>query len=199
MFRNCVSLESIVIPDKVTSIEDVAFYNCARLKSIIIPECVESIGIMAFSNCSSLKSVAIPKSCIYFEREAFAWCPKLETVYYAGTKEAWDILSDAICNDMSDLNKATILYNYMVTEDGTIHNELLKTFEGEDGSTSSAVLSTITLGNKSVKSITWQYYKAKAKFDTVLTGAGSSYVFGLIVPNTVYFLGEMKTTIEYFE
>ena len=53
----CSSLESVVIPDSVTSIGKEAFYDCDSLTSIVIPDSVTSIGNYAFYNCSSLTSV----------------------------------------------------------------------------------------------------------------------------------------------
>lgn len=47
-FSNCSSLESITIPDSVTTIGDYAFSDCSSLESIIIPEKVTSIGNYAF-------------------------------------------------------------------------------------------------------------------------------------------------------
>ena len=39
-----------------------AFKDCTSLQSIYIPENVTSIGVYAFSNCSSLQSISIPNS-----------------------------------------------------------------------------------------------------------------------------------------
>ena len=48
------SLESITIPNSVTSIGESAFYGCSSLKSIVIPDSVTSIGKFAFSDCGNL-------------------------------------------------------------------------------------------------------------------------------------------------
>ena len=56
-FRNCTSLQTISIPDSVTSIGSDAFYGCTSLKSFQIPPNLEAMGTAVFQNCSSLESV----------------------------------------------------------------------------------------------------------------------------------------------
>lgn len=50
---NCNNLNSIVIPEKITSIGGNAFYGCTSLTSITIPESVTSIGGEAFKHCQN--------------------------------------------------------------------------------------------------------------------------------------------------
>ena len=47
-FYGCSSLESIVLPDGVTSIEKETFNGCSSLKSITIPNTVTEIKEKAF-------------------------------------------------------------------------------------------------------------------------------------------------------
>ena len=60
-FRNS-ALENIKIPKSVTWIKDNAFRDCHNLKSVEIPDSVEQIGRYAFYGCSALKNIKIPKS-----------------------------------------------------------------------------------------------------------------------------------------
>ena len=57
MFANCASLESIEIPNSVTTIADGAFYK-TPIKEITIPDSVTSLGY-AFGNCTSLEKLII--------------------------------------------------------------------------------------------------------------------------------------------
>lgn len=79
-FRNCYNLKSITIPDSVISIGDGAFSNCSRLASITIPDSVISIGYYAFANCSSLESVTIGNGVTSIGESAFYWCTSLASI-----------------------------------------------------------------------------------------------------------------------
>ena len=57
---SCISLESIKIPNSVTSIGKSAFENCIALKNIVIPKSVTHIGFSALYGCISLKSITVP-------------------------------------------------------------------------------------------------------------------------------------------
>ena len=59
-FRGCYSLESIVIPDGVTTIGGGAFIDCSSLKSIDLPDSVTTIADEAFDGCPSL-TIRAPK------------------------------------------------------------------------------------------------------------------------------------------
>ena len=52
MFFMCTSLESIVIPNTVTTISDNAFGSCSSLTSVTLPEGLETIDDYSFSLCT---------------------------------------------------------------------------------------------------------------------------------------------------
>ena len=103
-FSNCVNLESLVIPDSVTSIEDSyafqectslklvtfgsgltslgygAFYNCTKLSSVVLPEGMLTIGEVAFSGCSALSTVSLPNSITTITKGAFTGCSALRSI-----------------------------------------------------------------------------------------------------------------------
>ena len=61
-FEGCDSLQSISIPDSVTSIGSQAFNGCRSLRSINIPYGIAFIAKDAFANCEFLSNVTLPKS-----------------------------------------------------------------------------------------------------------------------------------------
>ena len=64
-----------------------AFYNCGTLNSIIIPDSVTSIGHYAFYDCSSLTSVYFEGNAPYVGSYAFSDTPA--TIYYRAGTEGW--------------------------------------------------------------------------------------------------------------
>ena len=79
-FEQCKSLESITIPNSVTSIGDGAFSDCESLESITIPNSVTYIGDRTFRWCESLEDITIPSSVTYIGDEAFSGCKSLEDI-----------------------------------------------------------------------------------------------------------------------
>ena len=79
-FRDCSSLESIVISENVKEIGFRAFYNCSSLSSVIILSNVETIGGDAFYNCSSLSSIIIPGNVKTIGSGAFYGCSSLSSI-----------------------------------------------------------------------------------------------------------------------
>ena len=78
-FYNCTALESVELPDSVTSIGDSAFSG-SSLEDIELPDSVTSIGTDAFLNCLSLKSVKLSGGLTSIEDTAFAFCKSLTSI-----------------------------------------------------------------------------------------------------------------------
>lgn len=76
-------LKNFIIPNSVTTIEDLAFSSCG-MESITIPNSVTTIGTGAFYNCSSLKSIVIPDSVTSIGECAFYYCDSLESITIPG-------------------------------------------------------------------------------------------------------------------
>ena len=61
-FEGCIYLQSIQLPDSVTSIGGSAFRGCIGLTSLHIPEGVTVIDGSAFSGCANLEDLRIPST-----------------------------------------------------------------------------------------------------------------------------------------
>lgn len=62
MFRNCMDLEFIYLPDTLRSIESRAFENCLKLRGVDLPRVWVKIAEDAFLNCVNLKDTRIDKA-----------------------------------------------------------------------------------------------------------------------------------------
>ena len=56
-FENCINLESIVLPETITSIGG-SFKNCSSLSYLKIPRAVTYINFLAFENCPAIVEIA---------------------------------------------------------------------------------------------------------------------------------------------
>ena len=103
MDRN--NLETIILPNTVTSIGIHAFHNCSGLKSMTIPNSVTSIGTWAFNDCSSLTSVTIPNSITSIDAYAFWGCSGLTSVTIPNSVTS---IGSGAFEDCSSLKSVTI-------------------------------------------------------------------------------------------
>lgn len=78
-FHRCISLESVSLPNGLTTIGSETFKDCSALLEIQIPNSVTSIGGNAFSGCTSLTEIQLPESLEKIEYYAFTGC-KFSTI-----------------------------------------------------------------------------------------------------------------------
>ena len=69
-----------LIIEEVSNIPDSYFYNFTALESVSLPEGLTSIGTSGFNGCSSLKNINIPESVITLGKWAFSSCSSLEKI-----------------------------------------------------------------------------------------------------------------------
>lgn len=78
-FSFCENLESLNLPEGLLGIGVEAFYGCVALQTLVLPNSVTTIAPAAFAG-SGLKEVTLPKSLNYIEISAFSSCLFLTTV-----------------------------------------------------------------------------------------------------------------------
>lgn len=81
-FCYCRSLETISLPEGMTSIPDDGFSSCSALERITLPSTVTAIKPLAFVYCNALTSITIPASVTDIGDSAFRSCEKLASVTF---------------------------------------------------------------------------------------------------------------------
>jgi hypothetical protein len=74
-----ITLEKVVLPDTITTIEDYAFLH-SFMSSIELPDSVTSIGKNAFSSCENLQEITLPENLTSIGDHAFRSCSNLSSV-----------------------------------------------------------------------------------------------------------------------
>lgn len=80
-FKDCNKLSSIKIGNNVKEIEQNAFENCVSLNTLNIPDEIKIIRKSAFKGCSTLSNVTIGKSVEKIEADAFTDCICLHKIH----------------------------------------------------------------------------------------------------------------------
>ena len=106
-FCGCENLGNITIPDAVTRIEDATFYGCSSLKGFTIPATVTYIGSNALENCDGLTSITIPKSVTEIGSFAFADCSNLASVAFE-QGSTLDKVANGVFDRCTSLSSITI-------------------------------------------------------------------------------------------
>lgn len=79
-FEGCSNLKSITMPKGMTRIDSNVFFGCSSLNEVSIPDGVTEIGSSTFVNCTNLQKVILPASLISIEYGAFTECEKLTDI-----------------------------------------------------------------------------------------------------------------------
>ncbi len=118
LFKGCVSLEEIVIPDTVEVIEEGCFYGCKNLKRIIFSKNLKEIGDYAFKRCFALESVVFPETLKKLGHKAFEDDKNLKivkfnsdleylgkSVFYNKFYDEYKIKGTAFCSSFTSKNE----------------------------------------------------------------------------------------------
>ncbi len=85
VFENCVSLETVQLPAKLTAVREQTFKGCTSLKSIKLPEQITSVGSEAFCNCINLEKLYFPKGIKDIESDILKGCNQVVIYGYKDT------------------------------------------------------------------------------------------------------------------
>jgi len=117
-FQECRDLESVVLPDTITSIGEDAFYGCSSLQAIELSQSLEEIQGRAFCGCYSLETVEIPNGVKEIGPFAFSACSSLSSISLPdsleslgeGAVNACGLISIVIPNGVKEIASDTFRY-----------------------------------------------------------------------------------------
>lgn len=76
-FADCTGVTSVVIPDSVVHLSEMAFYNCGSLTSVTIGNRITTLPYGVFANCTSLSHITIGRNIFSIGEQAFDGCESL--------------------------------------------------------------------------------------------------------------------------
>ena len=97
-------IQSVTIPERVTSIGRAAFMNCTGLTSLTIKGVATSIGAVAFSTCTSLTSLSLVGSFQTIGEHAFASCNSLTSLSLTCDVQEIGDYAFVTCNSLTSLS-----------------------------------------------------------------------------------------------
>ena len=106
-------IESIIIPNTVTSIGKNAFCACKNLKKITIPDSVIEIGESLFSSCSNLEEFVISNNITNITSQMFTYCTNLKSVTIPNNITSINVYAFRGCENLLEIiipNNVTNIY-----------------------------------------------------------------------------------------
>lgn len=79
------SLETVLIPEGVTTLHEDVFVNCSKLHDVSLPTSLSAIGRGVFYMCSSLEEITLPAQVASVGEYCFYYCDKLRDIYCLAT------------------------------------------------------------------------------------------------------------------
>ena len=80
MFSECKSLKYVVLPKTIKKIDRFAFKRCDKMETLSMPNSVTSIGEEAFNECKNLQNITLPTELLIIDRFAFSNCHSLPSL-----------------------------------------------------------------------------------------------------------------------
>ena len=187
------AIESINLPNSLTSIGKDAFYYCINLSSIDIPNSVTTLGVQAFSWCTGLTSIKIPEKVTSINDWTFAYCSGLTSVDLSDGVVSIGWNAFAYCTSLKEIvlpKNVTTIDNgafYLNLSSITVLNETPPSITETTFGNYSATL-TVPAGCKTV----YQNTDIWKNFTNIVEIGGQS---GIITPTTM----QNSTTAERYD
>ena len=185
-FNDCALLQSLTIPDSVTTIGNVAFSGCKSLKELYIPDSVIEIGAGAFRDCKNLKSINIPNDIKVIADEVLYNCTGLTSIIIPYSVTKIGRCSFKFCEGLSSI--------IIPKEVGEI---------GEEAFSNCINLRSVTLSSE-IKNIGNDIFNDCRSLDTInmtsshyMFGQSQREEFGKKIPKHINLLREVQDTEMY--
>lgn len=81
-FGGCTNLKEVSLPNSLVELPRGAFVSCTALEDITLPRNIKTIKDQAFRGCTELKSITLSREQIEIQQDAFDRCENLKAVYW---------------------------------------------------------------------------------------------------------------------
>ena len=195
-FSECALLESVTLPEGLEYLGNWAFYGCESLGAVTIPSTVTFIGYNTFSGCSSLASVVIPEGVTDIGYKAFSDCSSLASVAIPSTVTEIGAFAFFGCDSLTSV---TIPASVTLIGDQAFRScQLLSEIVVEAGNSAYASVDGVLFDAGLTTIIRYPSYRAAYTYDfpsTVTTVAAGAFwncrgLTVINVPETVTTIGE---------
>lgn len=112
------NLSSVLLSENLKEIGTSAFNGCKKLESIVLPNSVSTMGIWAFANCTSLSSVTLSEKLGELKSNVFRNCKNLREIHIG--KELNTIDGDAFYDCTSIMSFSVDEQSPFFTQDGGV-------------------------------------------------------------------------------
>lgn len=102
-FERCTGLESVVLPEGMTSLPPYMFSQCTSLRTVQFFESLKEVGDSAFYKCTALEHIELPDSVTTIHNNAFSGCTALYQALLGANIETLGSRSFADCTSLKEL------------------------------------------------------------------------------------------------
>lgn len=113
------TMETLVIPEGVETIENTAFYYCTALRRVKLPDSCVSYGERLFSWCTSLETVTIPAGMTSVPNYAFNSCTSLSEIVWNDSITDIGVRAFSFCTSLTEV---TLPQSVQRVEDYAFYN-----------------------------------------------------------------------------
>ena len=160
-FKNNTTLENVIIQEKdgegVEYIGTGAFYGCSNLQTINLPDTITTIGGSCFRNCTKINNVKLPSNLKTLDNQTFSGCTNLQNIELPQNVESLNseslvgtsITKIKLPKNLSNIGNAALSISTLQEIDTSENNY----FEFKNGVLYSKDLKTLVLAISNVTSI----------------------------------------------